>query len=162
MRSKGFVLTLIIISMQMEFSFWISILLTKVIYFLFSPLNMSHLDVLSLVGASGHQLQPILWKIKWKLWIFSGAVQQLWTLQGPFHLPCLRLRAELLSELSCRAGWQRCDEDEICSRDGYEHVCARVCVWFGCIKALVQRFTTQTRGQQVGSISFQAWEISHV
>lgn len=52
-----------------------------------------------------------------------GAVQQLCALQAPFHLPCLRLRAELLSELSCWAGWQRYGEVEIRSRDSRVFVC---------------------------------------
>lgn len=59
-----------------------------------------------------------------------GAVWQLCALQAPFHLLCLRLRAELLSELSCWAGWQKYGEVEICSRDACVCVraCARACV----------------------------------
>lgn len=79
-----------------------------------------------------------------------GVVQQLRALQAPFHLPCLWLRAELLSELSCWAGWQSYGEVEIRSRDARVFVCECVCVCNSGAEMHSHRFTTQADGRRVG------------
>ncbi len=108
---------------------------------------------------------------KWKLSEYSRRAQgELCALRAPFHLPCLRLHAELLHDLSLLSGSQRENEVEISSGDIYVRVCLCVCV---CVRKCMlfktrshRRTHTNTHTHtHTGSISFQSegtWGISHV
>ena len=81
--------------------------------------------------------------------ILGEAQGELCALRAPFHLPCLRLHAELLHDLSLLPGSQRENEVEISSGDIYVCECVCVCV---CVKMHRHTHTDV----HTGSISVQS------